>query len=139
MADKWDENNIGDLTGKIIIVTGANTGIGKETARAMAAKGARVTMAVRNLEKGNSAAGDILASHPESVVNIMELDLSSLESVKAFADAFLEQHNQLHFLINNAGVMAKVSPLLSNPDSFAGSSGNSRVGRISTPVKSRIV
>lgn len=102
-----------DLTGKICIITGANTGIGKETARVLAKHNGTIIMGCRSIERGNEAKKEILAnlkqSKPEfneNLVKVMELDLGSLESVKQFASNFTKEHNQLHYLINNAGVMA---------------------------------
>ena len=87
------------------IVTGANSGIGYETARALVAKGGRVIMACRSMEKGQAALEQIRAEHPDGAVELMELDLADLSSVRRFAEEFLNSHDQLHLLINNAGVM----------------------------------
>jgi len=103
----WSEKDIPTLSGKNAIVTGANTGIGLETARAFAEKGACVVMACRNLEKGNAAAENIRQLVPGSGVDIevMELDLSALSSVKSFVEKYREQNDSLDILCNNAGVM----------------------------------
>ncbi len=101
----WNETDINDLTGKHVIVTGANSGIGLETARAMAEKGARVVMACRNLEKGTGAAESIRTRNPEVDLEVMELDLSDLASVKTFVESYTGRYDALDFLINNAGVM----------------------------------
>ncbi|MFC1500757.1 oxidoreductase [Candidatus Zixiibacteriota bacterium] len=103
----WSERDIPDLSGRNAIVTGANTGIGLETARALAQKGASVVMACRNLEKGNAAAEEIRRRVPgigDGIV-VMELDLSDLASVKRFVEAYTSRHNTLDILCNNAGVM----------------------------------
>ena len=102
---KWTENNIPDMQGKVAIVTGANSGIGYETARALTEKGATVILACRNLQKGNAAAETIRAQQPSGTVEVMQLDLGDLKSVRQFASEFLEQHTQLDLLINNAGIM----------------------------------
>jgi NAD(P)-dependent dehydrogenase (short-subunit alcohol dehydrogenase family) len=94
-----------DGRGKVAIVTGANSGIGYETARALVAKGGQVIMACRSMEKGQAALGEIRAEHPDGAVELMELDLADLSSVKRFAEEFLNSHDQLDLLINNAGVM----------------------------------
>ncbi len=94
-----------DLTGRVAIVTGASTGIGKETARALSATGARVVLAARDAEKTGSAADDIRESVPDADLEVGLLDLTSLASVRAFAAGFLADHDQLHLLVNNAGVM----------------------------------
>lgn len=94
-----------DQSGRMAIVTGANSGIGFETARVLADKGATVIMACRNLGKANPKADEIRAGHPKGTVDVMELDLSDLESVKRFTDAFRARHARLDLLINNAGIM----------------------------------
>jgi len=93
-----------DLGGKQVIVTGGATGIGVETARALAKAGAAVTLAVRNREAGEKAAADIDASVDAERAKVAPLDLSDLASVRAFADAW--GATPLHILVNNAGVMA---------------------------------
>jgi NAD(P)-dependent dehydrogenase (short-subunit alcohol dehydrogenase family) len=101
----WSADQLGDQSGRIAIVTGANSGIGFETARVLAGKGATVVMACRNLEKANPKADEIRAAHPGANVEVMELDLSDLDSVRRFGDAFRAQHSKLDLLINNAGIM----------------------------------
>ncbi len=93
-----------NLDGKVCIVTGSNTGIGKETARGLASQGATVIMAVRDLAKGEAARADIAASTGRSDVTLMKLDLGDLASVRAFAREFQEKHSRLDVLVNNAGV-----------------------------------
>ena len=92
-----------DLTGKHAIVTGSSSGIGIETARALAAAGAEVTLAVRNTEAGNRTAQDIAATTGNAAVDVGELDLADPRSVAAFAAGWSEP---LDLLVNNAGVMA---------------------------------
>jgi len=94
------------LTGKNVIVTGANSGIGKETARLLAKNGARVIVACRNENSAQEAISDIKKLHPEANLTFLPLDLSSLASVKDFVDRFNDLRIPLHILINNAGVMA---------------------------------
>lgn len=103
---KWTENNIPDQTGRIVIVTGANSGLGYETTRALAQKNATVIMACRNLTKGEKALKDVMAHAPNADVKLMQLDLGSLDSVKQFAENFRAEYTQLDLLINNAGIMA---------------------------------
>lgn len=103
----WTEADLPTLTGRRVIVTGANAGLGRETARALAEHGATVTMAVRTPAKGEAAAESIRAANPTAQVEVAELDLASLASVRAFADAWSAANPQgLDLLINNAGVMA---------------------------------
>ena len=101
----WTAEQLGDQTGRVAVVTGSNSGIGFETARALAAKGATVIMACRNLDKANPKAEEIRAAHPGSNVEVMQLDLSNLDSVRQFAEAFRAKHSRLDLLINNAGIM----------------------------------
>ena len=105
MTERWTENHVPDQRGRVAIVTGANSGIGWDTARVLAQKGARVIMACRNMEKANHAANKIRLLDPAGEVVVMQLDLGDLDSVRAFASAFREQYTQLDLLINNAGVM----------------------------------
>jgi NAD(P)-dependent dehydrogenase (short-subunit alcohol dehydrogenase family) len=102
---KWTYDDIPDQSGKTAIVTGANTGIGYETALALAKKGARVVLACRSREKGEAAGAKISAEQPQGQAEFSALDLSDLDSVRAFAESFVDQNNRLDLLINNAGVM----------------------------------
>ena len=95
-----------DLAGKRAVVTGASTGLGEETTRALASAGAVVTMAVRDQARGDAAAARIRAAVPSADLEVRLLDLASLASVRAFAAAFLAEHDRLDLLINNAGIMA---------------------------------
>ncbi|MDM1888548.1 SDR family NAD(P)-dependent oxidoreductase [Mycobacteroides abscessus] len=102
---KWSTTDIPDQTGRIAIVTGANTGLGLETAKALAAHGAHVVLAVRNAEKGKAAAAAITAAHSSADVTLQSLDLSSLESVRRASDELKGRYDKIDLLINNAGVM----------------------------------
>ncbi|MEX3758438.1 SDR family NAD(P)-dependent oxidoreductase [Mycobacteroides abscessus] len=102
---KWSTTDIPDQTGRIAIVTGANTGLGLETAKALAAHGAHVILAVRNAEKGKAAAEAITAAHSNADVTLQSLDLSSLESVRRASDELKGRYDKIDLLINNAGVM----------------------------------
>ncbi|CAG0912993.1 unnamed protein product [Notodromas monacha] len=92
------------LKGKTVVITGANGGIGKETAKDLAGRGARVIMACRNEEKAQQAADEIIRETGNKEVIVKKLDLSSLSSVREFADQFNKQEKHLHILINNAGI-----------------------------------
>ena len=94
------------LDGKTVIITGANTGIGKETAVDLARRGARVILACRSAEKGEEAVVEVRARSGNDKVVFQILDLASLESVRQFASAVLEEEPTIDILINNAGVMA---------------------------------
>jgi NAD(P)-dependent dehydrogenase (short-subunit alcohol dehydrogenase family) len=101
MSTKWTAEQIPDQAGRIAVVTGANSGLGLSTARELARAGAHVVLACRNLEKGQAALAEV-----GSGAELEELDLASLDSVKAFAERFLASHDGLDLLINNAGLMA---------------------------------
>jgi NAD(P)-dependent dehydrogenase (short-subunit alcohol dehydrogenase family) len=101
----WTEADVPDQAGRLAVVTGANTGLGFETARVLAERGARVVLAVRNLDKGRQAAAKIAETAPGADVTLQELDLGSLASVRAAADAIRSAHPRIDLLINNAGLM----------------------------------
>src|SRR5262245_49031717 len=105
MAKDWTEADIPDLTGRTAIVTGANTGLGLETARALAEHGATVVLAVRNVEKGEGALASIRARRKDARVSLHALDLTSLASVRRAAGALSAAHERIDLLVNNAGVM----------------------------------
>jgi len=96
--------DVPDQTGRRFVVTGANSGLGLEAATRLAGAGAAVVMAVRDLDKGEAARGDILNIHPDAALEVRSLDLADLSSVRAFA-ATIEADGQLDVLVNNAGVM----------------------------------
>ncbi|XP_021057355.1 retinol dehydrogenase 11 isoform X2 [Mus pahari] len=104
------------LPGKVVIITGANTGIGKETAKDLAQRGARVYLACRDVEKGEVAAHEIQAVTGNSQVFVRKLDLADTKSIRAFARDFLAEEKHLHLLINNAGVM--MCPYSKTADGF---------------------
>lgn len=95
-----------DMTGRLVVVTGASTGLGEETARALAAHGATVVMAVRDPARGEAAAARIKSSVDDAALEVRTLDLASLASVRRFADDLLAEHDRLDVLVNNAGLMA---------------------------------
>jgi len=114
-----------DLHGKNIIVTGSNTGIGLETARVLAKQGAHVIMACRDVNKASTAASGFIEQAPGGV-EVLELDLSSLASVRKFVEEFNAQNIPLHVLINNAGVMA--CPYMKTKDGFENQLGTNHLG-----------
>lgn len=105
MTDRWTKENMPDLTGKVAIVTGANSGIGFETAKGLAEKGAKVVLACRNLGKAASAANSIRRVVRDARLEIIRLDLADLDSVQAFCETFQMNYDRLDILVNNAGVM----------------------------------
>ncbi|KAK1707437.1 short-chain dehydrogenase [Colletotrichum lupini] len=104
---QFTEKDIPDLSGRICIVTGANTGVGKEVAQILYSKNATVYATSRSEEKGRSAINAIKEAVPNSTgkLDLLTLDLADLTTIKPAADAFLAKETQLHLLINNAGVM----------------------------------
>jgi NAD(P)-dependent dehydrogenase (short-subunit alcohol dehydrogenase family) len=102
---KWSTADVPDQSGRVAVVTGANTGLGYHTAEVLAQCGAHVVLAVRNLEKGNLALARIVAANPQANVTLQELDLGSLDSVHAAATALSKAYPRIDLLINNAGVM----------------------------------
>lgn len=104
--ETWTTKDIPDLSGKLVVVTGATGGLGLETARDLASAGAEVILAGRNPAKGAQAEKTIRGRHPKANVRFEQLDLASLASVAAFADHQLTQGRPIDILINNAGVMA---------------------------------
>ena len=103
---KWTAADIEDQSGRIVIITGANSGIGFESALALAAKGATTILACRGVEKGEAALRQIKSEYPEAQVEVMALNLADLSSVRMFAKEFKAAYQRLDILINNAGVMA---------------------------------
>lgn len=102
---RWTSEQIEDQTGRVAIVTGANSGIGYETAKALAAKGATVIVAARSHARGTEAVEEIRREVPGAKVTFEALDLASQKSVRAIAERFEAQSDRLDLLINNAGVM----------------------------------
>jgi len=103
-SDKWTAEDIPDQSGRVAIVTGANSGNGLETARALAGRGALVVLAVRDLAKGDVAVADIEADHPAAHLELVELDLALLDSVRNAADEIRDRFERIDLLVNNAGV-----------------------------------
>jgi NAD(P)-dependent dehydrogenase (short-subunit alcohol dehydrogenase family) len=112
----WGPGDIGDLTGKTAIVTGANSGIGLEAAAELAAHGAHVVLACRDLVSAGRAADRLAGATPPASVEVLPLDLSSQASVRRSAARFAAEHGRLDVLVNNAGVMA--SPYFETEDGF---------------------
>jgi len=123
---KWTTADIPDQTGRVAVITGSNTGLGYETAAALAAKGAHVVMAVRNLDKGKDAATLIHRSTPNADVALQELDLTSLDSIRAAAEQLRATHDHIDLLINNAGVM--YTPKSHTKDGFEMQFGTNHLG-----------
>lgn len=114
------------LKGKRVIITGANSGIGYETVKALGGQGAKVIMAVRNKEKGNQAISDMKAENPNISVQMMPLDLADLKSIREFTETYSNQFHSLDLLINNAGVM--IPPYSKTKDGFELQFGSNHLG-----------
>jgi NAD(P)-dependent dehydrogenase (short-subunit alcohol dehydrogenase family) len=115
-----------DLAGRTFVVTGANSGLGLETTRAFARRGARVVMACRDAGKAKAAEAGIRAGVPDARLESMELDLASLASVRRFASELAARHAAIHALVNNAGVMAL--PRRTTADGFEMQLGTNHLG-----------
>ena len=122
----WTTNDIPDQTGRTAVITGANTGLGYETAVALAAKGANVVLAVRNTDKGKAAADLIARRTPGARVAVQELDLTSLDSIRTAAEQLRAEHDTIDLLINNAGVM--MTPKSTTKDGFELQFGTNHLG-----------
>src|SRR5271154_3652311 len=124
--DKWTAADIPDQTDRVAVITGANTGLGYETALALAEHGAHVVLAVRNLDKGKDAVASITAQSPSADVVLQELDLTSLDSIRAAARQLRADHERIDLLINNAGVM--YTPKSTTKDGFELQFGTNHLG-----------
>src|SRR5258705_4125083 len=116
MTAKWTSGDVPGQQRRLAVVTGANTGLGFETAQVLAARGASVVLAVRDTEKGTRAAARIAGTVPGADVMVQPLDLTSLDSIRAAADELRARHPGIDLLINNAGVM--FTPKQSTGDGF---------------------
>jgi NAD(P)-dependent dehydrogenase (short-subunit alcohol dehydrogenase family) len=122
----WTTANMPDLSGKVIVVTGANSGIGFEAAKEFARKGAQVILACRNMEKAQAALDELKAELPHAQAEIMQLDLASQASVHHFANEFLSRYDRLDILVNNAGIM--MVPYGTTEDGFERQLGTNHLG-----------
>ncbi|MER6193585.1 SDR family oxidoreductase [Streptomyces cyaneofuscatus] len=123
-----------DLTGKLAVVTGANSGTGKEAARRLAGAGAQVVLAVRTPAKGEQARTEILAEHPDARVEVRRVDLADLASVEVLADALIADGTPLDLLLNNAGVMAPPTRM-TTADGFELQFGSNFLGPFALTVR----
>eukprot|EP00794_Sanderia_malayensis_P007971 gene7971-8830_t len=127
---KWSDGGVctskARLDGKTVVITGGNTGIGKETAIDMAKRGARVIVGCRNKQKGEEAIADIREQSGSKNVHLRSLDLASFASIRAFAEGVLRSESRLDILINNAGIMA--CPFAKTEDGFQTQFGVNHLG-----------
>ncbi|MCB9681166.1 MAG: SDR family oxidoreductase [Alphaproteobacteria bacterium] len=122
----WTASDIPDQTGKTYVITGANGGLGLEATRALAARGAKVVMACRNLDKAAEAVDGIRRDTPDADLDVRALDLASLASIRAFSDGLLADLPHVDVLMNNAGVMA--IPRRTTEDGFEMQLGTNHLG-----------
>jgi len=122
----WTTADIPDQAGRVAVITGANTGLGLETAAALAEHGAHVVLAVRNLDKGKGAAELIRQRSPGADVTLQQLDLTSLDAIRSAADQLRSAHERIDLLINNAGVMW--TPKSTTKDGFELQFGTNHLG-----------
>jgi NAD(P)-dependent dehydrogenase (short-subunit alcohol dehydrogenase family) len=126
MTRTWTDSDIPDLTGQLALVTGANSGLGLCVARALAAHGAQVLMACRDIKKAQAAVQQIMAEVPHARLRVVALDLADLSSVHRFADIVAQEHACVDLLCNNAGVMAL--PRRTTRDGFEMHIGTNHLG-----------
>jgi len=126
MNAKWTSDDVPGQHGRLAVVTGANTGLGFETAQVLAARGASVVLAVRDAEKGKAAAARIAGTAPGANVTVQPLDLTSLDSIRAAAAELRARHPRIDLLINNAGVM--FPPKQTTGDGFELQFGTNHLG-----------
>ena len=126
MTQRWTENDVPDQTGRVAIITGSNTGLGYDNARALAGRGAKVVMAVRDTAKGEAAAAKIRSITPGADIAVHKLDLGSLASVRQAAAELAADHPRIDLLINNAGVM--YPPKQTTSDGFELQFGTNHLG-----------
>jgi NAD(P)-dependent dehydrogenase (short-subunit alcohol dehydrogenase family) len=126
MSRKWTAADIPDLTGKVVVITGANSGIGYESTREFARKGAEVILASRDQLKAERAIQNIRREIPQAKLKFIQVDLSSLESIRNFAYEFKENYDRLDILLNNAGIM--LIPYGRTEDGFERTVGTNHLG-----------
>jgi len=122
----WNINQEASQEGRVAVITGANVGLGYETALGLASKGAEVILACRNQQKAEAAMTDILSAYPNAKVHCMVIDLSSLASVRKFTEQYLSAYDRLGLLINNAGIM--MPPYNLTEDGFESQLGANYLG-----------
>lgn len=123
---KWDAMQLPSQYGRVAIITGSNSGIGYETALALAKKDAKVVMACRNVPEAEKAKSKIIETYPDAQIKVMKVDVSSLSDVKNFASQFQNEFDRLDLLINNAGIM--MSPYRVTEDSFENQLATNYIG-----------
>jgi len=128
---KWTEANIPDLTGKVIIVTGGNSGLGYESVKAFARKGADVILTSRSVEKGEKSGKKI--GPVKGNVNVLELDLEDFNSIERFSENFKKKHDRLDVLLNNSGIMT--TPYFLTKEGLEGQTGTNHFGHFALTAR----
>jgi NAD(P)-dependent dehydrogenase (short-subunit alcohol dehydrogenase family) len=123
---KWTTADIPNLAGKVIIVTGGNSGLGYESVKAFAEKGATVIIGSRSMDKAEAAKKEIAGQLSKAKIEVIQLDLMELKSVKTFVQQFKSQYNRLDVLLNNAGIM--MNPYTLTKDGFESQMGTNHLG-----------
>jgi len=147
VTTNWTKNDMPDLSGKVIVVTGGNSGLGFEAVNAFASKNAQVIMACRSVDKGEDAKRKIVQENSKALISVIELDLTDFKLIRNFVDQFKKKYNKLDVLLNNAGIM--MVPYGLTKDGFELQMGTNHLGHFaltgllldvlkSTP-KSRVV
>lgn len=124
--NNWTARKIPDLKGKVILVTGGNIGLGYESVKMLSAKGAEVILACRNMTKGEYAKSKILQKYKSAKIEVLKLDLASLDSIRKFSELVKSKYSKLDILINNAGVMW--CPYKKTTDNFELQLGTNHLG-----------
>ncbi len=130
---RWTADNISDLAGRVAIVTGANSGVGFETAIELARHGASTIVACRSIPRGERAIRRMQRLVPSGEMRLMALDLADLSSIEQFVDNFKLDHSELHILVNNAGIMA--TPYRQTVDGFELQFGTNHLGHFALTAK----
>jgi NAD(P)-dependent dehydrogenase (short-subunit alcohol dehydrogenase family) len=129
----WNVTDLTDQTGRVFVITGANSGLGLEATKVLAQRGATIVMACRTVEKAEAVAAPIRTAAPQATLKVMALDLSSLESVARFSAALAARQPRVDVLMNNAGVMAL--PYRKTADGFEMQFGTNHLGHYALTAK----
>jgi NAD(P)-dependent dehydrogenase (short-subunit alcohol dehydrogenase family) len=133
MASRWTTADLPDLSERTVVVTGANSGLGYETVRALAGAGARTVLACRGPEKAEAAAAQVRREHPGARLEVLALDLANLSSIEAFAAELADRYGPIDVLCNNAGVMAL--PFRQTSDGFEMQFGTNHLGHFALTLR----
>ena len=133
MSKRWTEDNIPNLEGKVIVVTGGSSGLGFESAKMFAKKDATVVIASRNMERCEQAKQEIIKDYKNAKVDVIQLDLGSFDSIDLFVKEFTTKYDRLDVLLNNAGVM--LTPHIKTETGFELQNGINHLGHFILTAK----